>query len=79
MFVGGEFYYDSSWQVNTSVVDTSHLTFLNGGKACLIVIGDYLRAHGINEILLPSYLCPSILNTLENTGWGTIFIRCSLT
>lgn len=73
MFVGGEFYYDSSWQVNTSVVDTSHLTFLNGGKACLIVIGDYLRAHGINEILLPSYLCPSILNTLEKHGLGCDF------
>ncbi len=65
MFVGGEFYYDPSWRVSIPLVATDHMTFMNGGKACLIVISDYLRDHGINRILLPSYLCPTIINTLE--------------
>ena len=42
--------------------------FLNGGRACLAVIGDYLIDHGIDKILLPAYLCPSILDALERCG-----------
>lgn len=68
MFVGGEFYYDPAWRVDTPAVTTGHMAFLNGGKACLIVISDYLRDQGIDRILLPSYLCPTILNTLEKCG-----------
>ncbi len=68
MFVGGEFYYDNSWLAEKPGTDTRAMTFLNGGKACLMVISDYLLDHGINKILLPSYLCPTILNTLENCG-----------
>jgi len=45
--------------------------FLNGGKACLTVIGDYLRDHGIERILLPAYLCPTIVTTLAGCG-----VRC---
>ena len=47
---------------------TENMVFLNGGKACLIVIGEYLLAHGVKKILLPSYLCPTIVNTLEHCG-----------
>lgn len=68
MFVGGEFYYDPAWQVDAPVIDTTRMTFLNGGKACLMVICDYLRGHGIQRILLPAYLCPTIVNTLEKCG-----------
>lgn len=68
MFVGGEFFYDSRWQVDTPGIRTGELTFLNGGKACLILICDYLLEQGIKKILLPSYLCPTILNTLEKCG-----------
>ena len=33
-----------------------------------LVIGDYLHDHGIHKVLLPSYLCPSILDALERCG-----------
>ena len=68
MFVGGEFYDDPRWQLDRPTISTKDMTFLNGGKACLIVIGDYLLDHGINKILLPSYLCPSIVTPLERCG-----------
>lgn len=68
MFVGGEFYADARWQVEQQAISTETMTFLNGGKACLIVISRWLLDHGIGEILLPSYLCPTIVNTLERCG-----------
>ena len=68
MFVGGEFYYDPAWRVDNPVIATGDMTFLNGGKACLLVISDYLRDQGIDRILLPTYLCPTIVNTLEKNG-----------
>ena len=42
--------------------------FLNGGQACLIVISDFLLDHKIRSVLLPSYLCPSIVNIFELQG-----------
>jgi dTDP-4-amino-4,6-dideoxygalactose transaminase len=68
MIVGGEFYYDTYWLRDKATFSTENMTFLNGGKACLIVISDYLLDHGIKKILLPSYLCPTIVNTLEHCG-----------
>lgn len=68
MFVGGEFYYEPNWIANQPTISTQNMTFLNGGKACLIVISDYLIDHGIKKILLPSYLCPTIVTTLERCG-----------
>ncbi len=68
MNVGGEFYYDSRWRLETPALDTSGMLFLNGGKACLILISKYLRAQGINRVLLPAYICPTIINTLEKCG-----------
>ncbi|NPV41367.1 MAG: hypothetical protein HPY72_08515 [Anaerolineae bacterium] len=68
MFVGGEFYADERWTLDQPGVDTCGLTFLNGGKACLIVIADHLRAQGIGRVLLPAYLCPDIATTLERCG-----------
>jgi hypothetical protein len=72
MWVGGEFYYDDRWQVEAPVIDTAGMTFLNGGKACLIVIADHLRSLGVDSILLPAYLCPTIVDTLESRG-----MRCA--
>jgi hypothetical protein len=68
MFVGGEFYYDTYWLREEPTLPTEDMIFLNGGKACLIVIGEYLLDHGIKKILLPSYLCPTIVTTLEHCG-----------
>ena len=68
MFVGGEFYYDGCWLLDTPAISTAGMHFLNGGRACLQIISDYLVDHGIDRILLPSYLCPSILPPLERAG-----------
>lgn len=68
MFVGGEFYQDTRWLADKPTISTENMTFLNGGKACLVVICDYLLEHGVKKILLPSYLCPTIITTLEGCG-----------
>lgn len=68
MFVGGEFYTENRWLNDTPTLSTDGMDFLNGGTACLIVISDYLRDHGIDHILLPSYLCPTIVNTFTKCG-----------
>lgn len=81
MWVGGEFYYDDRWQLDEPVLYTAGMTFLNGGKACLIVIAAYLHSQGVERILLPAYLCPTIVNTLEGCGMhcGYYPIRPDLT
>ena len=68
MFLGGEFYSDPRWLTAAPTLSTEGLYFLNGGRACLTVIAAYLLDHGIDRILLPSYLCPSIVVTLERAG-----------
>ncbi len=68
MFVGGEFYDDNYWLRDTPTLSTKNMIYLNGGKACLVVLGDYLLEQGISKILLPSYLCPTIVSTLEHCG-----------
>jgi hypothetical protein len=37
------------------------------------VIADYLREQGIETILLPAYLCPDIVTTLERCGLGCVY------
>lgn len=68
MFVGGEFYYDQFWKSEKPSLSTDGMLFLSGGTACLRVICTYLLDHGICKMLLPSYLCPSIVSTLETCG-----------
>jgi hypothetical protein len=68
MIVGGELYEDKRWLMDEPVISTADMCFLNGGKACLIVIAGYLLDHEVNTVLLPSYLCPSIVDTLEHCG-----------
>ena len=68
LFVGGEFYYDERWKTEYTTIPEDGAIFLNGGKACLTIICDYLRDRGIQRVLLPSYLCPTIVDTLEAGG-----------
>lgn len=68
LFVGGEFYYDERWHAERPTDPSGGALFLNGGKACLTIICDFLREHGIQRVLLPSYLCPTIVDTLEACG-----------
>jgi hypothetical protein len=78
MFVGGEHYYDERWKIATRVpfpYQTGNGYFLNGGQACIRVIGDYVVDHGIDTILLPAYLCPTIVETLTQSGIKVDFFR----
>lgn len=70
LFVGGEFYYDERWRAEQPSDPSHGALFLNGGKACLTLICDYLQEQGIKRVLLPSYLCPTIVDTLEACGVG---------
>ena len=72
LFVGGEFYYDERWKLDEPTNPAEDMLFLNGGKACLTLICDFLRSRGIQHVLLPSYLCPTIVDTLEACG-----MRCN--
>jgi hypothetical protein len=65
MFVGGEFYEDTAWVTRTPALPIEDAIFLNGGRACLSVISDYLCANKDQKILLPAYLCPTILDVLD--------------
>lgn len=75
MFVGGEFYYDGAWMLDTPANFPGDGYFLNGGTACLTVIGDYLRDHSVERVLLPAYLCPSIVHTFERDGLAWDFYQ----
>lgn len=68
LFVGGEFYADDEWISDQRTLTTEGMYFLNGGRACLTVIAHFLQTRGIRDILLPSYLCPTILDMLETGG-----------
>ncbi len=73
MIIGGEFYEDPTWQTEVASDAFQGMHFLNGGRACLTVIADYLLARGIRNVLLPEYLCPTILDVLERCGMGWEF------
>jgi len=77
LFVGGEFYYNDQWKTNVPNFPTEGTIFLNGGKACLTVICDYLRDHGICRVLLPAYLCPTIVDTFESCGLSCDYYNIS--
>lgn len=79
LFVGGEFYYDDRWKTKLPGFPTEGTIFLNGGKACLTVICDYLRDHGIHRVLLPAYLCPTIVDTIEACGLNCDYYNISPT
>ncbi len=46
-----------------------------GVRHAWLVIGDYLFSHGITKILLPSYLCTSIITALESKGISCAFYQ----
>jgi len=68
MFVGGEFYEDEAWGTDTPAPPIDGAIFLNGGRACLSMIAKYLKADNCSKILLPSYLCPSILDVMDQNS-----------
>lgn len=75
MFVGGEFYADDTWLRDAPTLSIDGALFLSGGQACLKVIGSALLAQGVQSVLLPDYLCPSIVTVLEGVGLTCDFYR----
>ncbi len=75
MLAGGEFFDDDRWITSSPTLMLEGLLFLNGGRACLDVICKWLCANKIHRILLPSYLCPSILDVLDSQGMNYDFYR----
>jgi hypothetical protein len=75
MQVGGEFYYDESWLLDSPVLDTAGAFFLSGGRACLELIAACLRVRGFERVLLPSYLCPVIPAAMTCGGLGCAYYR----
>lgn len=65
MFVGGEFYEDFAWIADSPAPPLTNALFFSGGRACLNVIARYLHEINIRQVLVPSYLCPSILDVLD--------------
>lgn len=72
-FVGGEFWYDSRYQTNSAQIPAHGMTYLNGGEAAIRLICDYLISHGVREILIPSYLCPTIADAFDRYGFTYSF------
>jgi hypothetical protein len=75
MFVGGEFYDDAAWVTTTPAPPVADALFLNGGRACLSVIATYLYKNKCKSFLLPSYLCPSILDVLDQNSINYTFYQ----
>lgn len=75
LFVGGEFYDDPGWLLDKPALSNKNAHFLNGGRACLAVISDFLLDQGIHRILLPAYLCPSILDVFQQHDLEWDFYR----
>lgn len=75
MFVGGEFFDDPKWLADKLTLSIGQSRFLNGGRASLTVIADFLLNHNIRRILLPTYLCPSILDVFQQCGLAWDFYR----
>lgn len=65
-YIGGEFWYDSNIICRERQLDGNNAYFLSGGQASIQIICDYLNEHDIKSVLLPAYLCPTILDCFEN-------------
>jgi hypothetical protein len=67
-FIGGEFWYDPRYETNAVNIPARGMTYLNGGEAALRLICDYLISHGVREILIPSYVCSTLVDAFERYG-----------
>jgi hypothetical protein len=67
-FVGGEFWYDLRYQTNSAKIPAQGMIYLNGGEAAIRLICDFLISHGVREILIPSYVCPTIADAFDRYG-----------
>lgn len=69
--IGGEFWYDNNIISKQSRPFDGY--FLSGGRSSLSCICRYLKLTGKNRIMLPSYLCPTILDVFDNEKIDYIF------
>ena len=69
--VGGEFWYEKRFLNRDSALPDGY--FLAGGQSCLIAICRYLQEMHISKFLLPSYLCPALLDVFDGQGFSYQF------
>ncbi len=74
-FVGGEFWYDPRYHSEAVNIPTLGMTYLNGGEAALRLICDYLGEQGIREILIPAYVCSTLVDAFDRYGFAYTFYR----
>ena len=72
-FIGGEFWSDPGYRSDSAQIPTAGMTYLNGGEAALRLACDYLMAQGVRELLVPSYLCPTIADAFDRYGFAYTF------
>ena len=72
-FVGGEFWVDPCYQTDSVTIPAVGMTYLNGGEAALRLICDYLSSQGVREILIPSYMCPTVADAFDRYGFAYTF------
>ncbi len=67
-FIGGEFWYAATYHTSSVNIQTEGMIFLNGGEAALRLICDHLLSHGVREILVPAYMCPTVIDAFDRYG-----------
>jgi hypothetical protein len=74
-FVGGEFWDDPRFQTGTVNIPVKGMTFLNGGEAAIRLICSYLSSMGINELLMPAYICSTMADAFDRYGITYTYYR----
>ncbi len=64
-YIGGEFWYDQSLICENKQLEINDAYFFNGGRASLIIICRFLKSRGIHKVLMPVFLCPSVLDVFD--------------
>ena len=77
-YIGGEFWYDNKILYQVKQIEIGKAYFMSGGRASLQIICDYLKSIGINEILLPEYICPTVLDCFDYNNIKYDFYRISM-
>jgi len=72
--IGGEFEIDVQKQESIkSCFDKNVFTYSSGRSALFNILTDAKQRFHINTVLLPNYLCSSIVQTAQNAGMNVVF------
>ena len=77
--IGGEPWFDTNLFCHgMNQLDKVHGTFLSGGQSSINFIMKHLQMKENEIILLPSYLCPTIIQNLDRHHAGYVFYEVNL-